>query len=161
MCNSEIVKISRIFLLLGNLSTCQWLWGWPRNVKRNQIFQNEQITYLNVLTGLAIWTKRSTWFPQISQLDSSTSSSGCALCARISYHRVFKINNLKSQEENQPETGRRALLLREQRDPTHLRHHGLLVPGGHCSFTTWIGFRRVRFLCHYCCARWQHVKFFF
>merc|ERR1712209_191533 len=25
---------------------------------------------------LAIWTKRSTWFPQISQLDSSTSSSG-------------------------------------------------------------------------------------
>ena len=92
----------------------------------------KQITYLNVLTGLAIWTKRSTWFPQISQLDSSTSSSGCALCARIS----FKINNLKSQEENQPETGRRALLLREQRDPTHLRHHGLLVPGGHCSFTT-------------------------
>merc|ERR1712004_495819 len=56
--------------------------------------------------GLAIWTKRSTWFPQISQLDSSTSSS-----------------------ENQPETRRRALLLREQRDPTHLRHHGLLVPG--------------------------------
>merc|ERR1712013_115696 len=26
--------------------------------------------------GLAIWTKRSTWFPQISQLGSSTSSSG-------------------------------------------------------------------------------------
>merc|ERR1712107_506129 len=26
-------------------------------------------------------------------------------------------------------TRRRALLLREQRDPTHLRHHGLLVPG--------------------------------
>merc|ERR1712072_790123 len=36
---------------------------------------------------------------------------------------------LPHQEENQPETGRRALLLREQRDPTHLRHHGLLVPG--------------------------------
>merc|ERR1712004_718275 len=50
------------------------------------------------------------------------------LC-KDSYHRVFMINNLKSQEENQPETGRRALLLREQRDPTHLRHHGLLVPG--------------------------------
>ena len=103
----------------------------------------KQITYLNVLTGLAIWTKRSTWFPQISQLDSSTSSSGSALCARISFHRVFEINNMKSQEENQPETGRRALLLREQRDPTHLRHHGLLVPGNHhySSFTT--GFPRV------------------
>merc|ERR1711879_831194 len=36
---------------------------------------------------------------------------------------------LPHQEENQPETGRHALLLREQRDPTHLRHHGLLVPG--------------------------------
>merc|ERR1712242_180106 len=36
---------------------------------------------------------------------------------------------LPHQEENQPETGRRALLLREQRDPTHLSHHGLLVPG--------------------------------
>ena len=41
---------------------------------------------------------------------------------------------MKSQEENQPETGRRALLLREQRDPTHLRHHGLLVPGNHLLF---------------------------
>ena len=33
------------------------------------------------------------------------------------------------QEENQPEAGGRPLLLRQQRDPPHLRHHGLVVPG--------------------------------
>jgi len=36
---------------------------------------------------------------------------------------------LPHQEEDQPETRRRPLLLRKQRDPPHLRHHGLLVPG--------------------------------
>ena len=121
--------------------------------------KEEEITYLNVLTGLAIWTKRSTWFPQISQLDSSTSSSGSALCARISFHRVFKINNLKSQEENQPETRRRALLLREQRDPTHLRHHGLLVPGNHLPLFHH-RFSKSGSFYQDCCARCQYVKIF-
>ena len=32
-------------------------------------------------------------------------------------------------EENQPQAGGCSLLLRQQRDPSHLRHHGLAVPG--------------------------------
>lgn len=42
---------------------------------------------------------------------------------------VSWISSLIYQEENQPEAGGRPLLLRQQRHPPHLRHHGLVVPG--------------------------------
>merc|ERR1711971_349193 len=73
---------------------------------------NTQTGFLSLLRShqrpeLAIWTKRSTWFPQISQLDNST----------------------PHKEEDQPEARGCSLFLRQQCHSPHLRHHGLVVSG--------------------------------
>merc|ERR1712004_213733 len=70
----------------GNLSTMKWQYKEEhpfekRRAEGRKSGGNTRTGFLSSLRslqrpGLVIWTKRSTWFPQISQLDSSTSSSG-------------------------------------------------------------------------------------